>query len=58
MKLHFMILVATFVLAGSYAVHAGTTIDCARACASCEKNQICYCDPGDGYLCLDKKQKI
>lgn len=57
MKQHFKMLAIAFTLAGAYPIHAGTVIDCSLACASCEKNQICYCDPGDGYLCLDKKKQ-
>lgn len=55
MKLQLRMLVAILALAVINPVYAGTVVDCARACASCEKDQVCYCDPGDGYLCLDKK---
>lgn len=58
MKLCFRILAITFLLVGASSVNAATIINCAQACASCEKNQICICDPGDGYLCLDKKDKV
>lgn len=47
-------LAATFFLGTSFSIHAGTIINCSVACATCEKEQVCYCDPGNGYQCIEK----